>query len=1111
MSLSPYNWLREAVAAFGAACKVKLAGGGGPEAAIRSPLEQLLATVGRHHSLAEVSWHDEVAIPELGVRPDYAVQVDGVVNGYIEVKKPGLTVDPGTFTGRNKAQWDRLRDLPNLLYTNGTEWRLFRDGVQVGETVRLTGALKTTGGKLVPDDPAALDSLLQAFLLWAPPPIRQVTRLVQHVAPLCRLLRGAVLEQLAAEARAPEEEGGAQDRPFTGLKSDWRKLLFPTADDATFADGYAQTVTFALLLARSEGIDLTDANLHDIGRRLNDGHALMGKALQLLTDNVNERFEVTLKLLLRTIDSVDWPTIRRGNRDAYLHLYENFLTVYDAGLRQKSGSYYTPHDVVQEMVRLTEDVLRTRLGKPRGYAEDDVRIVDPAMGTGTFLHTVIDRVATEAAEHSGPAMARDAIARLAGRLYGFELQMGSFAVAEMRASDLLKHHGVPLPKGGLNLFVTDTLDNPYIEEQELVSTYEVLSTSRRRANQVKGNIPVTVVIGNPPYDDKAENRGGWVEKRPMGQEPPLLDTFRLPGNGRYEHVLKNMYVYFWRWATWKVFDAHDADRHGVVCFVTPSGFATGPGGRGMRDYLRRTCDEGWIINLTPEGQRPEVNTRIFPQVAQPLAICIFVRRADTDPDQPARIHYRAVSGKRQEKFDQLRAVRLDDDGWRDTHEEDVRPFTPLTQSGWEDFPALDDLFPWGSPGVKANRSWVTAPHGDILRRRWSRMVRETDPEAKAELFKETDARSLDRTMPPLPGQPSRPSSLREETRTAPDMVQVAFRSFDRQWLVSDHRVLDRPRADLWDAVQETQVFLNQQSSHVIETGPAVMATALIPDTHHFNGRGGRSMPLLHPDGTPNVPTGLLAHLTSAIGLEAEPSVHDLAAYVLAVAGHTTFTERFPEELLTPGVRLPLTRTRETWEKAVALGTEVLWVLTYGERGVSPEAGRPAGAVGFPRGDARQVRYLTHIGDTLPAQIRHDSETQTLHVGEGSFGPVPEEVWNFDVGGMPVLKKWFGYRKASPNSKRTSPLDDIHATNWPGEWTEELIRLLSVLRRLVDLRSAQRDLLTEVLSGPVITEEDLTTAGVLPVPGTARKARANPSQPKLFTDTDTDTDGGVGTD
>jgi hypothetical protein len=1083
------GWLLAAVAEFGRACKVKLAGGGSPEAAIRAPLEVLLQTVGAHHEQYEVSWHDEFRVPDLGVRPDYAVRADGELTGYIELKKPGLSVDPETFGKSNREQWEKLRNLPNLLYSNGTEWRLFRDGQQLGETVYFTGSLRTAGDKLVPADPQALDALLRQFLVWKPHPIKRVARLVQHIAPLCRLLRSAVLEQLAAEARSSSRDDDVRARPFTGLKNDWRRMLFPSADDATFADGYAQAVTFALLLARSEDVLDSGIGLHDIGRRLDADHALMGKALQLLTDNVNERFTVTLELLRRTISEVDWPEIRAGNRDAYLHLYEHFLTVYDPVLRQRSGSYYTPHEVVQEMVRLTEDALRTRLGQSDGFGSDGVRIVDPAMGTGTFLHTIIERVAEQAAERSGPAMATDAIARLAPRLYGFEMQMGPFAVAELRASDLLKRYRTPVPDGGLNLFVTDTLDNPFVEDEYLASTYDALSESRRRANNIKANVPVTVVIANPPYDDKAEDRGGWVEKRSDRREVPLLNAFRYPGNGRYEHILKNMYVYFWRWATWKVFDAHDDERHGVICLITPSGWATGPGGRGMREYLRRTCDEGWIINLSPEGHRSDVATRPFPGVAQPLAISIFVRRAgiERSADHRAKVHYRALAGRRSEKFRKLREVRLDDGGWRDAHSRSPRPFTPHTESGWEDFPALDDLFPWGSPGSKPNRSWVSDPSPDVLRRRWTTLIRSGDQETKARQFKETRDRDLRTPRGPLPGRPDRPQTIGQETDLHPYLVRTALRSFDRQWLIADNRVLDYPRPDLWASLQHTQIFLNQQSSHPINSGPAVVATHLLPDTDHFNGRGGRIVPLLHPDGSPNLTPGLSSHIARSLGLE-QVTATDLAAYVIAVTGHAAFTGRFVEELLTPGVRVPLTRKANLWSRAVLLGRELLWASTYSERCADPALGRTAGAVEFPLGDARQVRYLTPIGRRIPDAMTYDPRTRTLHVGDGSFAPVPEAVWCYDVGGMKIVSKWFGYRKSKPTSKRTSPLDDIHAEEWPHEWTTELVQLLSVLRRITDLASAQGELLREILAGPVITETELTAAGVLPVPGFAGKAR-----------------------
>ncbi|MFI8950090.1 type ISP restriction/modification enzyme [Streptomyces sp. NPDC053750] len=1043
--------------------------------------------MGKHHALREISWHPETRIPHLGVRPDYAVRVDAQITGYIEVKRPGKSIDPDTFTGHDKRQWQRLRDLPNLLYTNGTHWRVFQYGTLVGEEVVLSGALKSAGAKLTASDPAAFDALARTVLFWRPQEVRRVSVLVQHIAPLCRLLREAVREQLRAES-GMDADDPTVERPFTGLRSDWRRLLFPTADDATFADGYAQTVTFALLLARTEDIRVAGTSFHEIGRRLHAGHALMGKALQLLTDNVNERFEVTLALLARTVERVDWETIRQGNRDAYLHLYESFLSVYDDDLRRRSGSYYTPHQVVEEMVRLTEDVLRTRLGKARGYGDDGVHIVDPAMGTGTYLHTITERVARQAAARSGEAMARDAIGRLAGRLYGFELQMGPFAVAELRAADLLKKHGAELPPGGLNLHVTDTLDDPYVQEEQLASTYAALSDSRARANHVKANVPVTVVISNPPYDDKAENRGGWIEKRVKGQGRPPLDDFRHPGNGRYEHALKNLYVYFWRWATWKVFDVHADDRHGVVCFITPSAFATGPAGRGMRDYLRRTCDEGWVINLSPEGQRSDVATRVFPHVAQPLSICLFVRHADHDATRPARIHYRALHGKRAEKFAQLRAVGLDDDGWRDAHTEGIRPFTPAALSDWEEYPALDALFPWGSLGFTTNRSWVSSPHPSVLQHRWARLCGEEDQEAKALLFKETGDRRLDARVTCLPGFPHPDRTIGGEAGTRPPLLRVALRSFDRQWLIADNRVLDRPRPDLWESLQPGQVFLNQQSSHEIDSGPALVATALLPDTHHFNGRGGRVHPVLHPDGSANVPTGLLRYLSAVLGLDGV-TVHDLAAYAVAVAGHSAFTEHFTEELLTPGVRLPLTRDPELWSEAVRLGRAFLGAATYGERGDPPEA--PASAqegVGFPPGDPRQVRYTTPIGSAVPDTLTYDEESSTLHVGLGAFTGVPPEVWNYEVGGMRIVKKWFGYRKASPTSRRTSPLDDLHVTTWPSEWSTELIDLLSVLRRLVDLAPAQQVLTTKIVNSPVVTIADLTSAGVLPPQPRADRAR-----------------------
>ena len=497
------SWLEQAVSAFGVACRAKLAGPGDREAAIRSPLEALLTAVGAAVGVGAV-FHDEVREVERRVRPDYALAIDGAIAGYVEVKAPGRGIDPERFTGHDARQWERLRDLPNLLYTNGTTWRLYRDGHLHGEVVHLAGgALAEAGPTLAPGE--GFEALLRAFLSWRPAAITNVGALVRAIAPLTRLLRGEVVDQIAAEHAAIAAGGAADDQPFLGLARDWRALLFPTGDDGDFADGYAQAVTFALLLARSEDIDITTTSLHAVGDRLHGDHSLMGTALQLLTDHVGADFTVTLSLLVRVVAAVDWPKVRAGKRDTYLHLYERFLDVYDEALRKASGSYYTPHQVVEEMVRLSEQALTRRLGRT-GFADPSVTTVDPAMGTGTFLHTILERAAATAEEADGAGIVPGVVTDLARRLIGFEIQMGPYAVAELRATDLLHSLGARAPKGGLPLYVTNTLDNPHVEADHLASGFAPIARSRRLANEVKATTEVTVVIGNPPTENAPKAR-----------------------------------------------------------------------------------------------------------------------------------------------------------------------------------------------------------------------------------------------------------------------------------------------------------------------------------------------------------------------------------------------------------------------------------------------------------------------------------------------------------------------------------------------------------------------------------------------------------------------------
>jgi hypothetical protein len=124
---------------------------------------------------------------------------------------------------------------------------------------------------------------------------------------------------------------------------------------------------------------------------------------------------------------------------------------------------------------------------------------------------------------------------------------------------------------------------------------------------------------------------------------------------------------------------------------------------------------------------------------------------------------------------------------------------------------------------------------------------------KRELFQETSDTKVDRDKAPLPGKDVRSHTgpFATETADPPPPVRVGFRAFDRQWLIADARLIHRPSPDLWSARLDGQVFVIEQSAHPIDSGPGLLFTGLIPDMHHFNNRGGRALPMVHPDGSPN--------------------------------------------------------------------------------------------------------------------------------------------------------------------------------------------------------------------------------------------------------------------
>ncbi|MGB9069509.1 MAG: type ISP restriction/modification enzyme [Candidatus Acidiferrales bacterium] len=1104
--------LEAAIAVFGAKAKSKLgnlAAKGQPEDQLRAPFEHLLGQIAELCQFPQgtVAAVGESSVSELKTRPDYAVSVHNALVGFIELKAPGKGADPRKFKDpHDKDQWEKLRSLPNLIYTDGNAFSLWQNGELAGSVISLIGDIECSGDDL--QAPPGLLMLFESFLRWTPVPPRSAKELAHSTALLCRLLRDEVTEQLSLKSPA-----------LTELATDWRKLLFPEATDEKFADGYAQAVTFGMLMARAKNIKLS-AGLQEVATTLSKTNSLIGAALRLLTDNAQnqEVLKTALGTLTRVLDAVDWSKISKGNSDAWLYFYEDFLEVYDNHLRKQTGSYYTPPEVVSAMVGLVDEALRSsRFNQPAGLAAPSVTVADPATGTGTFLLGVLRKIATTVMADEGEGSVTGAINAAVKRLIGFEIQLGPFAVAQLRIlAEIVELTGAP-PKTPARMFVTNTLGNPNDDEGWIPGILAPLANSRKEANKIKRDEPITVVIGNPPYKEKAKGQGAWIESGSKNEDMAAPFAAWMPptdwGVGAHAKHLRNLYVYFWRWATWKVFDHDPAHDTGIVCFITVAGFLNGPGFQKMRDYLRRTCDDIWVIDCSPEGHQPEVNTRIFQGVQHPVCIVLASRSANTDATVPAKVVFRSLpSGHREEKFKALNALRLDSNTWVACPSDWRSPFLPAATGAWATYPKLEDLFVYNGSGVQAKRTWVMTPDSDSLLQRWKKLI-EAPVDQKEHLFHATlrDGKPADRHIRSvvhggLPGYKPILKPLIEETDDCVPPVRYGFRSFDRQWIIPDSRVITQPNAELWESRSARQLYLTAPSDRSPTTGPALTISALIPDLHHYNGRGGRVFPLWRDQKglVPNLPPQLLAFLTQKYGRPV--TAEDLVAYIAATAAQPAFAERFRADLATPGLKIPITADGDTFREAVEIGRTIIWLHTFGERMTDSKQDRPAQPPRLPAARMPRIPAAGEISQehaVMPDTISYDAKKKRLLIGQGYIEHVEPEMWNYEVSGKQVVLQWFSYRKANRerpiigDRRPPSPLGDIQPDYWLAEYTTELINLLNVLGLLVDLEPSQSELLEKICTGQLISSDDLKAAGALTVPVKPKKKTRKRQGPDLF--------------
>ena len=954
----------------------------------------------------------------------------------------------------------------------------------------------------------------EAFKLPVGQAIKDSTRLVDRMAKTALDLRDQILKELVAERareRRPDNTdeidedlyagGRVTSAPFSRLMGEIRAQLVSDVTRESFADMCAQTLVYGTLSSRVtspadfgsspifSAVPLGNPFLEAFFEQVHDQAVeldLPGSDLPQLSADLRE---TNVEHILDQFGS----TAKGG--DPVIHFYEEFLKKYDPKMRADAGAFYTPQPAVEFIVRMVDQVLRSQFGLALGVADtaswgevaqrkgfevpEDVdptkpfvSMLDPATGTGTFLVEWLRRARKSFEESQGSdGWKKHLENHVLESVHAFELMLAPYTIAHLKVALELHHSGAIADNTAIQILLTDTLDHA-ARQSQFETMSDPVAQEGERAADLKDKERFTVVLGNPPYDREQRSagnnkkpKGGVVRHGAAGIEPLLkavIDPMKDAGLGGHLANIYNDYVYFWRWATWQVTELPPGP--GVVAFITASSFLDGVSMGGVRDHLRSTFDELWIVDLGGDGRGARKEDNIF-DIQTPVAIAIGVRTGPQDGE--CRVRYLRVAGGRSEKLAQLGHLGLGDIS-EEIPGNGLDLMTPRGDSDYYSWPEISVLFPWFHSGCKPGRTWPIAENRSLLKRRWQKLI-SVVPRKRDDLLKPSKwgQRATSRPRPLLSAGNKLKSVEQLDVGNEPeDYVWYGYRSFDRQWIIADHRLIDRARPDLWHVRSSRQVYLTTLTSTKLGRGPVLMATPYVPDLHHFRGSyGAKDVIPLYRDAAANeanVNQDLLATLSEKLGIKI--SAQDLLAYIYALGATPAFSKRFDEELAEQAgpIHVPITADPVLFRRAETLGRDLLWWHTWGERFAPPSQAH------LPEGRATEIKRVTN----MPDSFSYDPDNQHLTVGTGVFGPVNQTAWDFEVSGLRVLHSWLRYRENKRGGRTSSPLDKIRPTRWTQ--TKELLLVLSIIEHTIEVAPQAAELLNEIVTNPLIPASDLPT-------------------------------------
>lgn len=479
--------------------------------------------------------------------PDFSVSRGEIVIGHCEAKD--LHVDLKAMKDANLAQKKRyVGGLANLLYTNCLEWIWYRDG-EAKHEVRIADFLM--GVRPIPENYSKLEALLREFIAQRPQTITSSRALAERMAG-----KAVLIKDILANALMQDKDGSSE---LMDQYNAFKEHLIHDISIAEFADIYAETITYGMFAARLHDKTPDSFDREEALKLLPKSNPFLRNLFTYIAGpTLDERIRWVIDDLADLFRAADvWSLMEKYGKttqrnDPFLHFYEDFLKAYNPAKRDARGVWYTPEPVVNFIVRAVDDVLKTEFGLADGLADTSkvtipwdtgqkdkkgrplltskevhrVQILDPATGTGTFLAEVIKQIAPRV-KNKAPAMWANYVEKdLIPRLHGFELLMASYAMCHLKLDMVLREYDYAPTKDPprVSVYLTNSLEEGEPANQTLPFA-QWLSNEVKAANAIKRDMPIMVVLGNPPYSGESQNKGDWIMR--------LIDSYKKePGGGQ---------------------------------------------------------------------------------------------------------------------------------------------------------------------------------------------------------------------------------------------------------------------------------------------------------------------------------------------------------------------------------------------------------------------------------------------------------------------------------------------------------------------------------------------------------------------------------------------------